>query len=784
MNLESPESRLSDMNTGPGVCFIPGLQKEEQEAVDKRRPRVLEVLKNLKIQAKEAPVIAVLGSGGGLRAHIACLGVLSELKELGLLDAVTYLAGVSGSTWALSSFYTHNGNVASAEAELKRRFEQKEWHLKDSLERAIEAAKMDNYSLTDFWAYLVVSKQTRELQDSYLSSMKKHVEEGTLPYPIFAAIDGDLQPVWKKTKTQKTWFEFTPHHAGYPALGAYVPITDFGSKFEKGRLVKYEPERDLTFLRGLWGSALADAEEIKKYILNYIYRLRAEPKMGLHPVEGKETEAPMLMEKQQTQNVLSLETDANKAWTKVDEAVLELVIAYVEDPNDPGIQDKLQALQKVLGDERGECHELEHSWLAKMAQNWSEVSPGQREQFLEYLVYCFTRKSGPATYTPYTMQTWTRGTLWDIYTFLTKTSTCCWKWEWGTINNFLYEHGNITDEVMHSREFLHLVDAGFAINTAYPLVLPPTREVHLILSFDFSAGDPLETIRATADYCHRHGIPFPRVEEAKLQEWSRAPASCYILKGETGPVVMHFTLFNTDTCQGDIKKLAETYATIKLADTYTVDLVVDLLDMAKKNVRVNKDNILREISEVARKPRSFPRGNEEECLEVSCTAKEVQPSRTVVINISNRSDVTFKDPLLHLKYGQHHEALPQTLAPDSTISCSFVKKHSSFQGSMGLLVYQGPDFHLALMFSIPFSYAHYQIEFALAILTWPVPSNLKLVFDSIFQDKELQGLKVKKCVLQLPQGELELEHDSLIIRASLSNIHVAEMNVVIGNKAT
>lgn len=47
----------------------------------------------------QAPVIAVLGSGWGLWAHIACLGVLSEMKELGLLDAVTYLAGVSGSTW-------------------------------------------------------------------------------------------------------------------------------------------------------------------------------------------------------------------------------------------------------------------------------------------------------------------------------------------------------------------------------------------------------------------------------------------------------------------------------------------------------------------------------------------------------------------------------------------------------------------------------------------------------------------------------------------------------------
>lgn len=47
---------------------------------------------------------------------------------------------------------------------------------------------------------------------------------------------------------------------------------------------------------------------------------------------------------------------------------------------------------------------------------------------------------------------------------------------------------------MSSRKHLHLVDAGLAINTPFPLVLPPTREVHLILSFDFSAGDPFEVI--------------------------------------------------------------------------------------------------------------------------------------------------------------------------------------------------------------------------------------------------------------------------------------------------
>ncbi|PNJ41170.1 PLA2G4C isoform 15, partial [Pongo abelii] len=30
--------------------------------------------------------------------------------------------------------------------------------------------------------------------------MKKPVEEGTLPYPIFAAIDNDLQPSWQEAR--------------------------------------------------------------------------------------------------------------------------------------------------------------------------------------------------------------------------------------------------------------------------------------------------------------------------------------------------------------------------------------------------------------------------------------------------------------------------------------------------------------------------------------------------------------------------------------------------------
>ncbi|XP_051017849.1 cytosolic phospholipase A2 gamma [Acomys russatus] len=748
-----------------GPYFATGLQEEEKAAVHKRSPKVLEALQKLNIQADQAPVIAVLGSGGGLRAHIACLGVLSELKELGLLDAVTYLAGVSGSTWALSSFFANNGNMESMEKELEERYEKNSWHFKESLTKAIQAARRENYSLTDFWAYLIVSRQMRELQDSNLSSIKEQVEEGVMPYPIFAAIDDDLQPEWRKRKTQKSWFEFTPHHAGYPALGAYIPITQFGSRFENGKVVRQEPERDLTFLRGLWGSAIADIEEVKKFIWDMLMDLIAKLKQNFQPMAAGAGPSTYI------------ETPGKK----VDQELLDLAIAYVKDHDDPSIKDKLWALQQTLSAEEDEFGQQKHSWIAEIGQNWNEISPEEKEQFLEYLFYCFMRTPEPDEDEMYSSKSWIVGLLQDVFTFLSKTGICFWRWEWGTVYNFLYKPGNITDETMHSREFLHLVDAGYAINTPYPLVLPPVREVHLILSFDFSSGDPLETIRAAADYCQCHAIPFPDVREDQLKEWAQAPASCYVLRGETGPVVMHFTLFNKDNCGDNIETWRQKYDTMKLSDTYTPDLVKDLLKMSRENVRKNRDNILNEMWRVAGKPGNFPRVYMEDSS--GDTVQDVQGSRTVEIKISNNTDITFKNPLYYLQSGNVLVDPPPVLSPESTIICSFERKSCSFQGTVGLLVYQGPSVHLALMFSVPFNYALHRIEFAIAIITEPVSRDLESVFDSI-QGNGSPEIKVAKHVLQIPQGTLKIEHDSLIITAIMSNIHVTKMDIMVETKTS
>lgn len=47
----------------------------------------------------QVPTIAVLGSGGGYRATTGFSAACRALEELGLLDCVTYLTGLSGSAW-------------------------------------------------------------------------------------------------------------------------------------------------------------------------------------------------------------------------------------------------------------------------------------------------------------------------------------------------------------------------------------------------------------------------------------------------------------------------------------------------------------------------------------------------------------------------------------------------------------------------------------------------------------------------------------------------------------
>uniref|UniRef100_A0A674IEH5 PLA2c domain-containing protein n=1 Tax=Terrapene triunguis TaxID=2587831 RepID=A0A674IEH5_9SAUR len=116
--------------------------------------------------SEDVPNIAILGAGGGLRAMIALHGTLQELQKHGLLDTIMYLSGVSGATWCMSSLY-NNGDWAEKLQALEKHMcdalTKSTWNLRKATEMLLEAAKDENYSLTEFWAYTVVYGMLHEV---------------------------------------------------------------------------------------------------------------------------------------------------------------------------------------------------------------------------------------------------------------------------------------------------------------------------------------------------------------------------------------------------------------------------------------------------------------------------------------------------------------------------------------------------------------------------------------------------------------------------------------------
>lgn len=58
------------------------------------------------LDAADVPRISICGSGGGYRAMVATMGSLIGLEDAGILDCVTSMSGLSGSTWAMASWYS------------------------------------------------------------------------------------------------------------------------------------------------------------------------------------------------------------------------------------------------------------------------------------------------------------------------------------------------------------------------------------------------------------------------------------------------------------------------------------------------------------------------------------------------------------------------------------------------------------------------------------------------------------------------------------------------------
>ncbi|ETE59199.1 Cytosolic phospholipase A2 beta, partial [Ophiophagus hannah] len=99
-------SQNLDVRLGYELC------PDEQDFLRKRKKVVADALYKLfnlgeELQEDEVPVIALLATGGGIRAMMSLYAHLSAFQKLNLLDCITYITSASGSTWTLTNLNLH-----------------------------------------------------------------------------------------------------------------------------------------------------------------------------------------------------------------------------------------------------------------------------------------------------------------------------------------------------------------------------------------------------------------------------------------------------------------------------------------------------------------------------------------------------------------------------------------------------------------------------------------------------------------------------------------------------
>lgn len=250
-----------------------GLCDEEKKYISERRKKINTALKKIgiSVDAGQEPVIALCGSGGGVRSTVAYNGIKNGLAKIGLLDAIMYEATLSGSTWEAAPSAHMQLSPAQFKQFLKERLPSgilnKRFsliELSSNLFRKVVFAKP--ISLVDLYGAMLGSmflkEPQQELYKATLSQQAKSLHTGNRPMPIYTAITS-AQPY--------VWLSFTPYEIGSDELGAFIAPSSLGRQFVKGTSVNYAPEESLCYLMGTFGYAIGvNLKEVMRIMGNKI----------------------------------------------------------------------------------------------------------------------------------------------------------------------------------------------------------------------------------------------------------------------------------------------------------------------------------------------------------------------------------------------------------------------------------------------------------------------------------------------------------------------------------
>ncbi|AWP10695.1 putative cytosolic phospholipase A2 [Scophthalmus maximus] len=495
--------------------FSLALCDKEKEFRRTRRERVMLGIKKLLDMEKprflpsspeEVPVIAIAGSGGGFRAMVGFAGVMKALFESGVLDCATYVAGLSGSTWYMSTLYSHNDFPTKGPADINKELKSR---VSSSPFRLLMPQHITNYiqalwskkalgqpvTFTDIFGMLIGETLIPARMHIKLSEIQEKINQAQSPLPLFTCLH--VKPDVSELMFAD-WVEFSPYEIGMAKYGTFMTPDLFGSKFFMGTAVKKYEENPLHFLMGVWGSAFS-------ILFNRV--------LGVKDTVGGSTMEEEL-EQIKPQHIVgedSMDNDdePRKAGTENQEA-----------------EDDFNRTAKASWAQRMFTSIFSESSLF----NTREGRAGKVHNFMLGLnlntSFAFSPAGEVTCHAPPPEEEVDAVTDPDEF-------------------DRIYEPLDVKSKK------IHVVDSGLTYNLPYPLILRPQRGVDLIISFDFSArpsdsSPPFKELLLAEKWARMNKLPFPKIDPKVFDR--EGLKECYVFKPKKGekncPTIIHFVLVN------------------------------------------------------------------------------------------------------------------------------------------------------------------------------------------------------------------------------------------------
>ncbi|KAF7202652.1 cytosolic phospholipase A2 [Nothobranchius furzeri] len=500
--------------TNQDLRFSLALCDKEKEFRQTRKERVMLGIKKLLDMEKprflpsspeEVPVIAIAGSGGGFRAMVGFAGVMKALFESGVLDCATYVAGLSGSTWYMTTLYSHpdfpNRGPKDINSELMNRVSSNPLRLlmPQHVTNYIQAlwtkkASGQPVTFTDIFGMLIGETLIPARMHIKLSGFQEKINQAQSPLPLFTCLH--VKPDVSELMFAD-WVEFSPYEIGMAKYGTFMKPDLFGSKFFMGTAVKKYEENPIHFLMGVWGSAFS-------ILFNRV--------IGVRDTSDRSTMEEEL-EQIKPQHIVGEDNDNDdeprKGGTENQEAEEEFHRTA-----------QASFVQRMFTSFFGESTLF----------NTREGRAGKVHNFMLGLNLNTNQLMSPVN-----------ETLFPAHVPEEEVDAVTDPDEFDRI----YEPLDVKSKK------IHIVDSGLTYNLPYPLLLRQQRGVDLIISFDFSArpsdsSPPFKELLLAEKWARMNKLPFPKIDPRVFDR--EGLKECYVFKPRKGerncPTVIHFVLVN------------------------------------------------------------------------------------------------------------------------------------------------------------------------------------------------------------------------------------------------